>query len=232
MTRRSLSQHEPHLWAVFFVMSALLAGCGHTPVTRTLVETFGKGVGVDAINLNPALSYLRVSSDGREALLVLGYSDPHPSGDIETWYSASGEVFKLQNGRLLSTTGLKLDWREVRYASLPSWTALFKNPSARFERERDEMPGHRFGIRETVEISSVSPPRNANLVGLSPLSLRWFEERVVASPRPLSSARYGVAQRDNGKPPLVVYGEQCLRPDFCISWQTWPADPPRAANAP
>ena len=218
---------------IFLSLVALvLTGCGHTPVTRTIVETFGKASSVDSINLNPELRYLRVTSDGREALMVLGYSDPHPLGDIETWYSASGEVLKLQNGRILSTTGLKLDWRQVRYVGMPSWPNLLGSPLARFERERDEMPGHRFGIRETVQISPMPPPRDAKLSGLSAEALRWMEERVVSPPTPLPSARFGLALHDAGKPPVVVYGEQCLRPDFCIAWQTWPVEAPRAANAP
>lgn len=232
MTRHSLLQPEPHLWALLFVMLFLVAGCGHTPVTRTLVETFGQRPGVDGFNLNPALRYLRVTSGGREVLMVLGYADPHPSGEVETWYSASGEVLKLQNGRLLSTTGLKLDWRQVRYLGLPPWQSMVGSSIVRFERERDEMPGHRFGIRETVEISPTSPPQDAKLSGLQPETLRWLEERVVTPPSPMPSARFGLASRDAGQPPAVVYGEQCLKPDFCIAWQAWPVDPPRAASAP
>ena len=217
------------LWGAIFLG---LAACGHTPVTRTISETFFDSPGVGAIALNPSYRYLRVSADGREALMVLGYVDPQPLGDVETWYSASGEVLKLQNGRITSTSGLKPDWREVRYSELPSWSSLVGMSAARFKRERDEMPGHRFGIQEVVEISSVQPPADARLSGLSAATLRWFEERVVASPKPEPSARYGLSSRNDGTQPVVVYGEQCLRPDFCIAWQVWPVDPPRAAVVP
>jgi len=197
-----------------------LSACGHTPVTRTVFDTFGKGAGVDAINLNPLYRYLKVSVHGREALLVLGYSEPSPLGPIETWYSSAGEVLKLQNGRILATVGLELDWRAIRYTDLPSWTELLKSPSARFNRERDEMPGYRFGVSESVFIYSIKPPSDIKAGGLPIEQMMWFEETVMASPKPRPSARYGVGEL-NGLP-VVHYGEQCLATDLCIAWQTWP----------
>ena len=117
---RSMRYLRKSFW--FTLLALSLAGCGHTPVTRTLFDTFGKAPGVDAINLNPAYRYLRVSVGGRDALLVLGYSDPTPTGPIETWYSSAGEVLKLQNGRIFSTVGLRIDWRAVTYTESPSWS--------------------------------------------------------------------------------------------------------------
>jgi hypothetical protein len=207
------------LWCALLALS--LAGCGHTPVTRTLFDTFGKAPGVDAINLNPAYRYLRVSVGGRDALLVLGYSDSTPVGPIETWYSNAGEVLKLQNGRIVSTVGLRIDWRTVTYTDLPSWSDVVNSSSAQFMRKRDEMPGHRFGISETVMLYPVKPPSDARLVGVSAKELMWFEETVQASPKPLPSARYGLSRRNGA--PTVIYGEQCLARDLCIAWQAWPA---------
>ncbi len=209
------------LWYALLVL--YLTGCGHTPVTRTLFDTFGKAPGVYAINLNPAYRYLRVSVGDRDALLVLGYSDPNPVGPIETWYSNAGEVLTLQNGRILSTVGLRIDWRTVTYAELPSWSGVLNSSSAQFMRKRDEMPGYRFGISETVMLLPVKPPSDTRLVGISAKELTWFEETVQASPKRLPSARYGLSAR-NGVP-TVIYGEQCLAPDLCIAWQSWPASP-------
>ena len=215
------------LWSALLALS--LAGCGHTPVTRTLFDTFGKAPGVDAINLNPAYRYLRVSVGDRDALLVLGYSDPTTAGPIETWYSNAGEVVKLQNGRIVSTVGLRIDWRSVTYSELPSWSGVLNSSSAaQFMRQRDEMPGHRFGISETVMLYPLKPPSDARLVGVSAKELTWFEETVQANPKRLPSARYGLTTR-NGLP-TVIYGEQCLAPDLCIAWQAWPASPQSSAG--
>jgi len=214
------------LWSSLTAL--VLAGCGHTPVTRTLFDTFGKGPGVGAINLNPAYRYLRVSVEGREALLVLGYSDPTPTGPIETWYSNAGEVLQLHNGRILATVGLRIDWRAVAHTGLPSWSDVINSPSAQFLRKRDELPGHRFGVSETVMLYPVKPPADARLVGLSSEELTWFEETVQASPERMPSARYGLSVY--GGVPTVIYGEQCLKPDLCIAWQAWPASPKSGAT--
>ncbi len=223
---RPMRSFQKYLWSSFLGLA--LVGCGHTPVTRTLFDTFGKAPGVDAINLNPAYRYLRVSVGGRDALLVLGYSDPTPTGPIETWYSSAGEVLKLQNGRIVSTVGLRIDWRAVTYTELPSWSDVMSSLSAQFTRKRDEMPGHRFGISETVMLYPVKPPSDARLAGVSAKELTWFEETVQANPKRLPSARYGLSTR-NGVP-TVIYGEQCLAPDLCIAWQAWPASPQSSAG--
>jgi hypothetical protein len=51
--------------------------------------------------------------------------------------------------------------------------------------------------------------------------LRWYIERSQGRIA-LRDARYAVAQKA-GKA-IVVYGEQCLDPGLCISWQRWPAE--------
>jgi len=204
-------------------MALLLQGCGHTPVTRTLVDAFGAGKGVASTVLSPNFRYLKVTANGREALMALGYSDPHPDGPIDTWYSSEGEVIRLQNGRLLSTAGLELNWKSVRYRGLPDWRAVVSQGKLEFTRERDEMPGHRFGLMDRLDLYAVPPPKDAHLLGVDPNGLRWFEERVQSSPASLPSARYGLAIA--GGEAKVVYGEQCLSERLCIAWQTWPAKP-------
>lgn len=220
-----------------------LCACGHTPVTRTLWDAIpGLGRGVDDIKLNPKLRYLRVTVRGRVALMVLGYVEPSAEGGIDTWYSAEGEVIRLQNGRIVGTAGLETDWRAVRNFSLPAWKDLTGGAerdyslsprkdtaggaAVVYRRERDEMPGYRFGIVQTVSLYPVPVPSNSRLVGVSAAGLRWYEEAVLGQPDGLPSARFGV---DAGEPrvtygePRVIYGEQCLAQNLCIAWQTWPA---------
>lgn len=200
----------------------LLGACGHTPVTRTLFDAIpGLRQKADDIPLNPNLRYLRVTVRGRVVLMVLGYVDPAPEGAIETWYSAEGEVIRLQSGRIVSTAGLETDWRAVRTISLPPWQDLLVKPTAEYRRERDEMPGYRFGIVESITIYPVRTPFNARLAGLPAQALRWYEEAVANARDGLPSARYGLRVKDGV--PSVVYGEQCLSPSLCIAWQSWPA---------
>jgi hypothetical protein len=198
-----------------------LTGCGHTPVSLTLFEVLGVGKNTDAIKLNTNLNYLRVSTPDRTVLMVLGYVDDLPEGPVQTWYSSAGEVLRLQNGRLISSAGLTIDWRQVAYEGLPSWRDMLAQSNAQYVRVRDEMPNYRFGIRENLNLYSVPVPSNSRLKGLQPSLLRWYEEAPRASGKVRPTARYGIDFKNSN--PVVIYGEQCFADNRCISWQTWPA---------
>ena len=201
-------------------LQALLAGCGHTPVTQTLAEAFGSSKGVSDLALSSKLQYLKVTNGSSEALMVLGYTNDHPMGPIQSWYSNLGELLQLQNGRLLLTQGLRTDWSSVQYEGLPAtgWLGVVNQAPIRFTRTRDEMPAFRFGITEAITLHPITAPTDAHLKGVQPSALRWFEERVEGHDRP--SARYGVSVK-NGEVALV-YGEQCLAESLCLAWQVWP----------
>lgn len=199
-----------------------VVGCGHTPVTQTLADAFGRGGDVSTVALRPDFNYLKVTAYGRDTLMVLGYADPHPIGTIESWFSSQGEILRLQNGRILSSAGLELDWHAVRYTGLPDWIGVVNRNNAEFSRERDEMPGHRFGLVDRIALYLVPAPKDAHLIGVDPTTLMWFEERANAGLAQLPSARYGL--RLEAGNPRVVYGEQCLTDRFCIAWQSWPAN--------
>jgi hypothetical protein len=156
--------------------------------------------------------------------MVLGYLDNTPQGNIETWYSSESEVLKLLNGRVLSTNGLELDWRNVNYTSLPAWSELSglntNIVQVEFTRTHDQMPAYKFGVSEVVSLYGVSAPSNSNLAGLPANQLKWFEEKVKGTTHTLPSARYGLTNKDGQT--VVVYGEQCFSSELCFSWQTWP----------
>ncbi len=212
----------------FAVLVGLLSitGCVQTPISQTMVEAFGKGKSgnIDTVKLSPNLKYLRVTIRDRSVLMVLGYLDKTPQGHIETWYSSEGEVLRLLNGRVLSTNGLEIDWRNVKYASLPAWSELAglssNNSNFQFTRTHDQMPSYRFSISELVNLYSIGAPSNSNLIGLPANQLRWFEEKVKGISHGLPSARYGLSTKDGHA--VVVYGEQCFSNELCFSWQTWP----------
>ena len=209
-------------WVFYGLGLALLSACGHTPVTHTLVQAFDSGQKIDQQQLNPQLDYLRVSLNGRLALMVLGYREQTLLGPVETWYSSQGEVLKLHHGRLVSTVGLLLDWRDVRYQNLPTWLEASTSTQQQvFVRVRDQMPQYRFGITEKIAIYPIAAPKDAKLAGISAAQLRWVEEKVVAVPQGLASARFGL--HTHAGVTQVIYGEQCLTESMCIAWQKWPA---------
>lgn len=210
-------------FSVLLGVFVVLSGCGHTPVTRTLIEAFSSGQSVSGVALNPKYEYLRVVFEGNEALLVLGYAEPHPLAEVQTWYSSAGEVIKIQSGRIIASQGFPIDWLSVRYQDLPDWKELKASKGATFTRIRDQMPGYKFGIEDRIVIRKVVAPVNALMKGIDASSLLWFEETVQGSPANLPSARYALKDI-NGKL-SVVYGEQCFDFTQCMAWQTWPAQP-------
>lgn len=214
-------------------MTIPLVGCASsaTPlaevVSALVSEGFGSAEGaIEASKLNPLYRYLRVDVKGRApALLVLGYIDAHPQGDIEVWYSSKSEVIKTQNGRIVGTTGLELDWRAVRFPSAPPvWNAV-PSQGAVYQRLRDEMPGHRYAISEQIELKpwvgvpTITLP--ASLSGAQARAYTWFQETTLTtSDQALPPAwfAWGV-QRGQ---PTVLYSEQCLSATFCLKLQRLP----------
>ena len=181
--------------------------------------------------LNPNFSYLRVVVGGRVVYLALGYEDIAPHGYTEVWYSAEREVLRFQNGRFIGATGLPVEWRSVSLPALPSWSALSRAEQPfRWVRTRDVMPGYSVGVRDALVVRSISPPGQNELQGVDSKSLTWFEEQAEPEiitgysgylpDKSLPPARYAVDFRDGKE--TVVYGEQCLAPDLCFTWQRWP----------
>jgi hypothetical protein len=216
-----------YAYAFLCLVIAMLSGCATSTdaIVQTMQAVVGRSRGADDAKLNPNFRYLRITIDGRVALLALGYLDPHPQGTIEVWYSAEREVVRLQNGRLVGAAGLTTEWRNVVLPELPAWSALAKSVSPlRWERTRDVMPGYRYGLRDSLAIGITPPPARSALLGLEPDQLIWFEERFAghgSAKIALPPARYAVQLGDGGE--TVVYGEQCIAPQTCFTWQRWPA---------
>ncbi|MGH8673837.1 MAG: YjbF family lipoprotein [Burkholderiales bacterium] len=201
-------------------------GCATS--TDALVQTaqaaLGRGRGVDDAKLDPNLRYLRVTIDGRVVFLALGYYDSHPQGAIEVWYSAEREVLRMQNGRLVGAAGLTTEWRNVVMPELPAWSTVTSGKSLQWVRTRDVMPGYRYGVRDSLVLSVTVPPSKSAVQGLDAQQLTWFEERFADSgltKTKLPPARYAVQFADGQE--TVVYGEQCIAPQTCFTWQRWPA---------
>ena len=105
------------------------------------------------------------------------------------------------------------------------------------------MPGYRFGVKDALSLRVVPEPKRSALQGLDPQRLTWFEERIESAPvawlsgifvssvvadAALPPARYAVDIQ--GGLETVVYGEQCLAPDLCFTWQRWPVQAQSAAE--
>lgn len=225
----------------FFLFAVLIAALGlggcaasSSPLVQSfqaLVNTGGTGVAKDAIPDSPdaRFSYLRVQVSGfPPGLMVLGYVDPHPAGPVEVWYSANRETLRLQNGRVIGIVGTQHDWSSVQFSSAPpAWPALTEVGSI-FTRERDEMPGYHFGIREQMKVQAWSavPPvaMPTSLPADKAAGYRWYRESVQAQQgqaAPTLPDAWFAWGKHRGES-QIVYSEQCLSPDFCLKLQRWP----------
>lgn len=212
--------------ATIIILIAALSACSVStnPITQTLKQVIKQDGNIADAHFNPNFRYLRVVVDGRVVFLALGNEDIDPRGPIEVWYSAEREVLRFQNGRLVGAVGLPTEWRHVFLPELLPWTVLAKaGQPVRWTRARDVMPGYRFGISDALVLRNISPPGENELRGVNPQSLTWFEERADTGKGTVSMAlppaRYAVDLRDGKE--TVVYGEQCLAPDLCFTWQRW-----------
>lgn len=165
---------------------------------------------------DPRFEYLRLVTGGRTLYLARGNWEDHHR--VSVWYSASGEVLRFRDGRLVGATGLFIEWRAVRLPTLPSWDEL-ANQSIPYtwQRERDVMPGYRYGVVDHLTLQRVAPPTRSDLTGIPATSLIWFKE-TDGGAIPLPPAWYAWDPRSKE----VLYGLVCLDATLCFSWQHWP----------
>lgn len=183
----------------------------------------GGGAG-QAPRLNPDFDYLRVVVSGQVLYLARGYTDTadtaNNGGPVTVWYSADREVLRLQHGRLAGLAGTPVAWLHVRGLAGAPITAPDDAPNASpqaWVREIDQMPGYRWGVRDRLVVRPIEAPANSQVHGWLPQALRWAQEQDEAGRLP--PARYAWAPGQ----PEPIYGEQCLQPDFCLTWQRWSA---------
>ena len=227
--------------AFILLVPILLLGCAGNK-QNLIYETFKKGIEnpnnvIDQTVLNPRYRYLKVDVNNLPALLVLGYEETLPNGAVNTWYSAYKEVVQIQNGRLVNTQGLEINWTDVSMSNaLPLVSAAMlspdmlskKNSALRYQRIRTVMPSYRANIEETVEIQPLEDaPSEAPKIlrqGNEAQSIRWVQETVVMQTNVRTPyldpvrAIYAI----NTKTSQVIYGRQCLAAQFCVSWLQWP----------
>jgi len=229
-----------------FVFAAVLgiagSGCtgGMGAAVESLKQAAGRGPAAATPPLDPKFVYLRVTRGKHVGLMWRGSLERSAEGTIEVFYSGSGEVVRLRNGRLVGALGLNTEWRQVDEPALV-WRAVAKaGRSTPFVRTRDVMPGYRTAVRDELALKVVAAPERSALQVLDPKSLTWFEETVSVP----GATRMPLLTSDNdtvpaarfaadfaGEEEVVVYGEQCLARDFCFTWQRWSTAMQQAATA-
>lgn len=210
-----------------------MAACSslQSAALASITHAFRGDALVDRHPLDPRYSYLRVTSNGKAGLLVLGNVDQDATGQpVQVWYSAGSEVLRLRAGRLAGLEGTPVEWRTVRWPEAPPpWEDVGQHSQVAYTRDRDEMPGYRLGLKDALSLKQIPPPSSSEWRGPVPPGLQWYEE--VPANGTAFTARYAVQRL--GDAALPLYGEQCLARDFCLTWQVWPSPvstPPQAVS--
>lgn len=200
-----------------------VTGTFRSAADRVLPESLRSQKQVDEPQLDPRFRYLRATIGGYAAYLVLGYDESDSHGPMQVWYSGTGEVLKLQHGRLNGASGLFTEWRNVDLTRAPSWRdAASSGGPVTWMRVRDVMPGYRYGIKDQMTLRRIEPPRKTALLRVDPSGLVWFEETTATATREAAVPRavFGVDVAAGE----VVYSEQCVAVDFCFTLQRWPVE--------
>jgi hypothetical protein len=150
-------------------------------------------------------------------LMVLGYD----LGDQQVWYSSDRAFIKTKQGYLADTDGFEVNWHNVQGPSLERALQLTR-PTA-YTRTRNQSPGYRYEIRESVLLTPLAgPPKDAPTHLLQNPALRWFKEEVrsqFAEQLPITGIEGIFAIDPRQQPYQIVYAKQCLRADYCLQWQ-------------
>ena len=194
---------------------------------ESLIEVVKPSTAVASAPLNPQYQYLRITANGKPALMVRGTASPAALAQGgSTWYSADKEVLELNQGRISLALGTPVEWRSVK-AAWPAWPQT--NEAVFYQRQRDVTAPVRYGLNERMRLQKLAqgqprfwlqPAGKAVL----PADLSWYSETMEPQQgggAALPVALFGV--QGSGAQARVVYSEQCLSATVCLSLQEWPA---------
>lgn len=209
------------IFLVMFIAANILALSACTNLWKaslqTMQEPLATSLDVSRLTLDPNLSYLKLGVNGQEALLVLGYQ----TAEEKIWFSSDRAIVKTKNGYLSGMQGFVTNWEVVSGPDLIKFPNLGLPTS--YSRVRNVMPGYQYEVRESVLVTPLLSAPSSVPAELPGKPWRWFSEKVTS--------QYGghkqvydypglIALDVSKKPYQVMYAQQCLKRDFCLSWQT------------
>lgn len=202
-----------------------LAGCGANMraaiVTAHQAMGGGTAEGSDPARLDPRFDYLRVHV-GRQSGWMVRADDGSPSPGAPTrWYSADGALLRLLDGRLAGMTDGSRSWRAAGLPTVVDWGALARGGALDYRRTLDLQPGYRLGIVQQRRLQAAPGPAPGHRLSTPPqVVVQWFVEKDAGG---ADNGAMWYAIDMAAQPPRVLYGQACLEPDWCLSWQTWRA---------
>ncbi|MBL8327919.1 MAG: hypothetical protein JNJ71_03635 [Rubrivivax sp.] len=166
--------------------------------------------------LNPALQTLRVSV-GRQAGWMVRADPVGAETGVSYWYSADGALLRLAQGRLHGFTDGTRSWQVSRAWPAVDWQAVLRGQQPALTVWVDQQPGYRVAQRFERQLQAVDQRPAAASTLVLPPEVRWFREFDPSGHS--APIWYAVDLRE---PVRVLYGETCLEPGWCLSWQVQP----------
>jgi hypothetical protein len=200
-------------WLILIVVA--FSGCGGiNPVidmTTTLLP-FNSTV----VSFQPGFEYLAVNLNGRKTHIALGHRVKQGDTLHEYWYSGEREMMHLANGRIVEVQGMTYEVRATT-TEVPSWQSIADSSQyIVWSRQRDVMPGYRYGLVEYVISQKVTPSakerdliKNENAI--------WVEEEIKSKNTDGKAWIYGdlfAIVNDQ-----VIYSQQCVSAALCFTLQ-------------
>ena len=201
---------------IFIVSLTLLCSCQSNPTfdTFTTLLPWTKQYS----QVQPGYEYILVSANGHQAVMALGSRESLPDNVArlrthEYWYTGTGEMIHLVNGRVNKALGFTHEIRS-QTQSYPSWEDLLdsKNPVTWF-RKLDLMPGYRYNLLNNVSTYKISFPSDSP--DYLPSRTQWIADSVES--KSLDGRAWRYLQRFAIVDGVVFYSEQCIDKDLCLT---------------
>lgn len=165
--------------------------------------------------------YMQVRLEGRRSLMVLGQRAAAPApeqGEDEHWYSPQSELLQLRDGRVWRALGMTTEWRG-QYTPAPAWRDVPATGQAMaWQRRVDRMPGYRWADVDQVATRRLpAAPLTPSLAGAAKQwpGAEWFEDTVQSHDD--QGRNWAYVQRFALQQGKVVYSEQCIAPNLCLT---------------
>jgi hypothetical protein len=210
---------------LFALVLMLLSACTsmseatYKTLKAALVSHDSSSALIQDSGIAPAFKTMRVLTAQTQSILVLGEIEQSPDGEIEVWFSGQGEILRIQNGKIVSTAGLAINWVRSRYKVIEHDRLANRTV---YRVTRDVMPGWRYGYAQEMSQSPLAAP---------PASVaRWFDGKertaelagwTVLQPtdRRQADQAWQVAYFGHNHRGQTRAGYQCLAPDLCLGWE-------------
>ena len=206
---------KPCLWAsVCLLFSACSSGmrAGLLTIQQEVLRTHQS---VRQTQLQSGYRYLLIERNGQEALLVWVSQEAGPMGDTSVWVSADGVIFRLAQGRLVGVSEPLRNWSLISEVPSPPLKVGAVFPT-RFIQTSDMQPGFRLGTVHPTLRRPVQPQTQFRAWIEGGEELGWVEDIESDTGQPL--AWYAINLQGQ-----TIAGRRCITPEWCYSWQVWPA---------